>query len=191
MSWHRRKLAVLAAVTAVLASVAAATPSPPDTVSVVRLDLSLPGGAVLAAGDLDLAEVPTDAVPDGALADPGQAVGRMLSGPGARGQVLTGLALVALRTSGAGRVVAPVRLADPDVAALVRPGDRVDVLAADPQSPEAAVVASGVRVLTVPQRDPTAAGPDGVLVLLEVDRRTASALARAAVSATLSVIWTS
>jgi hypothetical protein len=77
-------------------------------------------------------------------------------------------------------VRAPVRIADAGVVELLRPGDRVDVLAA------ARVVASGARVVTVPEGDGGALG-DGALVVLSVPRSTAAALAGASARSPLTV----
>ena len=66
------------------------------------------------------------------------------------------------------------------------------MIAADAQSEQADVVARAVRVVTVPRaEDPneSAESAAGRLVLIEVDPETARVLARAAVSATLTVIW--
>jgi Flp pilus assembly protein CpaB len=88
-------------------------------------------------------------------------------------------------------VIAPLRLSDAALAALLRPGDLVDVIAADAEAEQTAVIAPSARVVTVPQvpQERLSPGPDGVLVLVDVDAQTASALARAAASATLSIIW--
>ena len=87
-------------------------------------------------------------------------------------------------------MLAPLRLADAELATLLHPGDVVDVLAADPESEKASVVARAARVVTVPQFDDDAmADSSGALVLVDVDSSTASVLARAAVSGTLTVIW--
>ena len=192
-SWHRRKLAVLAAVAAVLTGLAAAAPAGPPTSSVVRATSELPGGTRLAAADLELAAVVADDAPRGALTDLAGAVDQLLAAPVAEGQILTPAALTTARTvTDRGRVVAPLRLADADLAALLRPGDRVDVIAADPQSEQADVVARAVRVVTVPRSDDPTGGSEsatGRLILTEVDPETARVLARAAVSATLTVIW--
>lgn len=86
------------------------------------------------------------------------------------------------------RVLAPVRLADPATVRLLRPGDRVDVLAADEDGEAARTVARHVRVHRVPE----ASGPqrDGALVVLEVPRGAATRLAEAATHARLSVtLW--
>jgi Flp pilus assembly protein CpaB len=190
VSWHRRKLALLAVLAAVLTGLAAAAPEGPPTVSVVRAAVALEGGTRLTPGDLEVNDIVVDDAPDGAVADPDLLVGRTLAAPVPRGQVMTGRAVVSARAS-PGRVLAPLRLADAEVTALLRAGDMVDVLAADPQAEQAFVAGRSVRVVTVPApADPDAgADPAGALVLVEVDPETARVLARAAVSATLTVIW--
>jgi pilus assembly protein CpaB len=192
VSWHRRKLAVLAVLAAVLTGLAAAAPEGPPTVSVVRAAEQLEAGVRLTGDDLEVAEVVAADAPDGLVTDPAELLGRTLVAPVPRGQVLTSLAVVSARAS-PGRVLAPLRLADPDAVALLRAGDVVDVLAADAQSEQAFVAGRAVRVVTVPSPLDPEAGPDpaGALVLVEVDAETARVLARAAVSATLSVIWRS
>lgn len=193
VSWHRRKLAVLAAVAAVLTGLAAAAPEGPPTLSVVRATSELPGGTRLADADLELARVVADDAPRGAITELTGAVDQLLAAPVAEGQILTPAALTTARTvTSRGRVVAPLRLADADLATLLRPGDQVDVIAADPQSEQADVVARAVRVVTVPRADDateSSGSAAGRLILLEVDPQTARVLARAAVSATLTVIW--
>jgi pilus assembly protein CpaB len=190
VSWHRRKLALLAVLAAVLTGLAAAAPEGPPTVTVVRAAAALDGGARLTLDDLEAARVAATDAPDDVVADPAALAGRTLAAPVPRGQVLTEHAVVSARAS-PGRVLAPLRLADPEATALLRAGDVVDVLAADPQAEQAFVAGRGVRVVTVPSSSEPAAGADpaGALVLVEVDPETARVLARAAVSATLTVIW--
>ncbi|MEU3599944.1 RcpC/CpaB family pilus assembly protein [Streptomyces sp. NPDC006798] len=107
-------------------------------------------------------------------------------------------------------VTAPVRIADAATVGLLRPGDRVDVIATpsvpggpggfgDGPGPEGAaasggagqarVVASGVRVAAVPRIQETFGdGPEGgALVVLSVPRSTATALAGAAATSRLAV----
>ncbi|WP_443055073.1 hypothetical protein [Streptomyces sp. NBC_00691] len=87
-------------------------------------------------------------------------------------------------------VSAPVRIADAATVRLLRPGDRVDVIAAS-DSPlggenEARIVATGARVAEVPH--PGETRPDGgALVVLSVPRSTAAALAGAGVTSQLAV----
>jgi Flp pilus assembly protein CpaB len=85
-------------------------------------------------------------------------------------------------------VSAPVRIADGATVRLLRPGDRVDVIAAEESAlgGDARVVARGARVTKVPEPlDGVAEG--GALVVLSVPRSTAARLAGASASARLAV----
>jgi pilus assembly protein CpaB len=190
-SWHRRKLAIVAAIAAVLSAVAAAAPPAPPTLRVVRATTDLTSGAVVRSSDITVSSVVEDALPRGALLDPTAVVGRRLIGPAAEGQVLTALDLSSTSWGiGPGHMIAPLRLADPEVAVLLQPGSLIDVIAADPEGGEASVVASRVRVLTVPA-PPAGAGvspADGALVLADVDAETAALLAEAAATTRISVV---
>ena len=203
---RRRWLAAgLAGVAMLLALTALAPPdSRRDPVVVASQDL--PAGHVVRSADLRVADLPPDAVPDGASASADALVGRVLAGALRRGEPLTDVRLVGRRLlSGLppGLVAAPVRPADAGVLALVEPGDRVDVLAATAaEAPDggttgtlspARLVAAGARVLSVPPR-PSAGGSGSRLVagpsagadtttgpplLLAVDPATAADLAGA------------
>jgi hypothetical protein len=80
-------------------------------------------------------------------------------------------------------VTAPVRISDGATVRLLRPGDRVDVVAAD-SGGEARVVAAGARVTEVPD---VGATETGALVVLSVPRSTAARLAGASTTARLAV----
>jgi SAF domain len=191
-SWHRRKLAVLAAVAAVLTGVTAAAPEGPAMMSVVKAKSRLPAGTVVSTSDLVLDRVAAADVPEGVLTDPLTLVGKTLAASVAQNQMMTPLAATDARTSVPyGHVIAPLRLVDTALVALLRPGDLVDVVAADAQAGQATVVAAGARVLTIPQvpDEWVRPGPEGALVLIDVDAHTAPIVAQAAASATLSIIW--
>lgn len=84
-------------------------------------------------------------------------------------------------------VAAPVRIADAATVRLLRPGDRVDVVATgDGGAGDASVLARGVRVAKVPEpvEDPSAGG---ALVVVSVPRATAHRLVGAATTARLAV----
>ncbi|MEW1697856.1 hypothetical protein [Streptomyces sp. NPDC091278] len=88
-------------------------------------------------------------------------------------------------------VSVPVRIADAATVRLLRPGDRIDVIAAPHLAlgggTRTRVVARGVRVAEVPPPDGT--GPDaGALVVLSVPRPTAAELAGAGTASQLAVI---
>ncbi|MDQ1018678.1 hypothetical protein [Streptomyces afghaniensis] len=90
-----------------------------------------------------------------------------------------------------GPVTAPVRIADAATVRLLRPGDRVDVIAAEETVPggDTRVVARGARVTKVPE-PLEGAGGTGALVVLSVPRATAARLAGASTTARLAVtLW--
>ncbi|MFF8913938.1 hypothetical protein ACF08M_11560 [Streptomyces sp. NPDC015032] len=84
-------------------------------------------------------------------------------------------------------VSAPVRIADAGTVRLLRPGDRVDVIAAGRTGADARVLAKGARVADVPQDPAEGSAEDGALVVLSVPRSTAASLAGAGISARLAV----
>jgi Flp pilus assembly protein CpaB len=194
---HRRLLAAGLAAGAVAAGLDAVAPAPPATSPVVVAARDLAGGRPLAAGDLTLAALPPATVPDGASASPAGMVGRSLAGPVRRGEPVTDVRLLGpslVAEHGPRYVAAPVRVADPGAVALLRPGDRVDVLAAavDPALASAAgaasVVAADAEVLAVPAPLETGDAVEGALVVLATRHDTAAELAAAQVRARLSVV---
>jgi pilus assembly protein CpaB len=190
-SWHRRKLAVLAAVATVLTGLAAAAPPVPPTTAVVRTRAALAGGVLLTTDDLEVVDLPRSVLPERTVGELSDLVGRRLAAPVPRHQVLTSPALVAADASvGVGHVLAPVRLADADVVALLEPGDLVDVIASAADGGATRTVARSARVVTVPARDPDDQGTaTGALVVLDVVDTDAEPLARAAATGNLTVIW--
>jgi hypothetical protein len=85
-------------------------------------------------------------------------------------------------------VTAPVRIADAATVRLLRPGDRVDVIAAqDPAAGGGArVLARDARVTDVPE-PPDGAAESGALIVLSVPRATAARLVGASATARLAV----
>ena len=190
-SWHRRPLAAVAAVLAVLTGLSAARPEGPPRLDVVVAAHEVVGGTVLGPTDVEVRAVLTADAPVGALTDIAEVVGRAVSAPVAEGQVLTPLALVSPRASPAGgRVVAPVRVSDAGLVTLLRPGDVVDLVGTDEQGGAASVVARGARVVTVPVlEEEVGGGGSGGLVLVEVPAAAATELAKAAAAGPVSLTW--
>lgn len=180
VSWHRRKLAVIAAVAAVVTGITAASPPPPATTGVVVAVSEVRGGVVITADHVRVAQVPPRLLPKGAVTDPAEVIGFLAVSSIAEGEFLTDVRVLSARAlSGPGRVMAPLRLADADLVDLLHSGDIVDVLAADGQTGVATVLATGVRIVSIPQArkssqgvvSPTSTG--GSLVLVDVDLPTA------------------
>jgi Flp pilus assembly protein CpaB len=203
LSWHRRLLAALLTGVAVITGIAAARPAPPPSIEVFVAASDLPGGAPLSESDVDVTRLPTAFMPAGALR-PGQAsvAGRVLAGPMRSGEVVTDVRLVGASllagydSGGTVLVAAPVRIADAGAVRLVRPGDRIDVLAAAPAEVPTGdgtamstveVVASDVLVVTVPVEQDDLAVADGALIVVATTERGAGQLAGAAVTSRLSL----
>jgi Flp pilus assembly protein CpaB len=192
---RRRAVGALVAGAAAFAIVSTLSPPPPATAGALVAVRDIPAGTVLAAADLQLRLVPEALAPAGALTAARDAVGRAVGGSVREGEILTDARLVgaaaAGSAAGSGMAAAPVRLADAEAARLLRAGDLVDVLGATPDG-SADVVAEAARVLSVPKPRGESgflgadAGSGGALVVLEVDRDTARALAGAAAAGTLS-----
>ena len=170
-----------------------AAPARPAEVEVVVAAVDLAAGAVLGAGDLTLVTLPPAAVPDGVVFDIGQLTGEVLAGPLRRGEPVTDVRVVGpglWSQVPAGQVAAPVRLADLAVATLLRPGDRVDVLATAADAGAAEVVAAGALVVSAPPAetpDPPSGDRGAGLLVLAVPAETAARLAAAATNSTLTV----
>ena len=187
----RRRRGLLAAGLAA-GAVATALPqlAPPATPGVVVLAAArdLVAGAALQEADVVRVELPTAALPDGALIElPPD--GARVAGAVRRGEPLTDVRLLgaALLDPADGLVASAVRVADPAGAALVQAGDRVDVLAASPDGggADAPPAARDVLVLSVPAPEPQA---EGGLLVLATTPATAARLAASAVSSRLSVV---
>ena len=193
---HRRLLAAACAGLACTLAIDVVAPGPPASVAVLAVARDLPAGTALQAADLRVVRLPPAAVPGGAVRDPQLAVGRTTAGPMRQGEPLTDVRLEGgpFGRPAPGMVAAPVRLADAQAAALLRPGERVDVLATStagaPGAPGATVVASDVTVVRVPSIPSPAADltTQGALVVLATTQAEAQLLAQAQVSARLFAV---
>lgn len=192
MLLHRRLLAALLAALAVLLGLRELQAPTPPTTSTWTAARDLPSGTVLSRTDLARVSFAPGSVPDHAVTSPGSVLGRIVAAPLRRGEPITDLRLVAppLLAAYPGRVAAPVRIADPAVVDLLRVGDVVDLVAADPQGDAGArIVAAAVTVIAIPpgnaaQLDP---GLSGRLVLFAVTAERATEVSAAGVSGFLTV----
>ena len=189
---RRRPLAALCAGVAVLTGVQAVRPAEGATVAVPVATHDLDSGTVLSAGDLSTRRLPVGSAPDGLET---HAVGRTLAGPIRRGEPVTDARLVApaLIAGYPGRVALPVRIADGDVVGLLRVGDHVDLVAADPRSGTASYVAVDVPVVALPAPDEQRVGSGvggvtGRLVVVAAVPSDVDGIAGAAATDLLSVV---
>jgi Flp pilus assembly protein CpaB len=189
---RRRPLAAACAAVAVLVGLRVGAGPPPPTVAVPVAVRDLPAGVVVGPSDLTTAAFAPGTEPSGLPDDP---VGRVLAAPVGAGEPVTDVRLVGagLAEAHPDLTVMPVRLPDAGVVSLLRPGDRIDLLAADPGSGEATPVADDVLVLAVPAaEDDTAAdssAPPGRLVVLGMSPAAAPDVGLAAVTLFLVVAF--
>jgi pilus assembly protein CpaB len=161
-----------------------------DGVPLVVAAHDVAAGATLATADLEIRTWPAALVPDGAVRAPEDASGRVLAGAARAGEPLTDLRLVgseltALLAGQAGAAAVPVRLADSDVAGLLVPGSRVDVVTAGPLVEYPVVLVTAAVVVTVlPAEEGTARGR---LVLVAMPRDVATRVAAATITEQVAV----
>jgi hypothetical protein len=127
------------------------------------------------------------------VGSPAQVVGRTLAAPVRRGEPITDVRLVSpsLVTGYPGRVALPVRIADADAVGLLRVGDKIDLVAADPRRGTASYVAVGVLVVALPAPsgdDTAASGLTGRLVVVAALASEVDDIVGAAATDLLSVV---
>jgi Flp pilus assembly protein CpaB len=189
---RRRRRLIAGALTAVaaLSALRVLAPPPADTVEVLVATRDLPSGSLLGEDDLVARDWPADLAPSRAAAAP---TGRVLAAPIGRGEVVTDVRLVGpgLALAEPGQTIVPVRLPDAGMARLLHAGDEVDLLATDPGTGEATLVARDVTVLATPTDVPDgpAGGSGGALVVVGASAGEAVTIAGAALTQYLSVSW--
>lgn len=172
---HRRILAALCAFAAVLAALSVLRPADTDRVPLVAAASDLAPGTVLSRAHLVVLAVPPEAVPAGAFTDAAAVEGRALGVPlTARSPVTTAGLESGAKLAGPGLVVVALPLPGDGVAALIRPGTRLDVLDAT-----GATVAQNIRVLQAPDPPSGGLGLGGSsrAALIEVEPAVAAKLA--------------
>lgn len=187
----RRLVAVALVLLAGALAVRPASARDTTSVAVVVAAHDLAPGSTLTERDVGVRQFPAAAVPNGTLTRRGVATGRVLASAVRAGEPLTDVSIVgaadtALTTGNPSAATVPVRLADPDVADLLRPGIRVDVVTLDPDRQTDPVLAENATVVTI--RDtPATQGQPGRLVLVAVPRQFATQLAAASLRQPVTV----
>ena len=183
--WHRRGIALLAFFIAVATGLSALLPGQNSGAPLVVAARPLPPGTVLTGADLTVINVAPELVPEGAFTSTDALLGRCMSIGLTRGTPLTTAALgpEGLADHSAGEVLVPFRVRDPDVAALLRLGDRLTIVATTPEG-ISLTVAEHIRVAQLPAADSGggflgSSGASGALIVVAAPRETARQLAAA------------
>jgi Flp pilus assembly protein CpaB len=193
---HRRALAAACAALTVWIALHTLTVPPPADVVVVTAAHNLASGSTLARDDLARTRFRPGSVPAASFRSPERLVGRTLAAPLSAGSPLTARQVLG-RSVLAGYpddAAIGLRIPDPDAASLLRPGDRVDLVASDPQADDKTeLLVRDAVVLALPEPDPDALGSGtdsgGRLVLFAVPKQGIEHVAALASSRFLTVIW--
>lgn len=186
--WHRRLLAGVAAAAAVYFGLVALSPPPPPTIAVLAAARDLPGGAVPADSDLRTLDLPTNAIPNGALKPGTDLTARVLSGPVRSGEPLTDARFLAPVSVPAGSLAYPFRIDDADISALLRVGDHINLYAATSTATDSAnLLARAVRVVALPSPRTTTSG---ALIVVATTPVVATRLAQATANSKITVALT-
>jgi len=158
-------------------------------VTVIAAARDVAAGTRLEAGDLRTVAMPQVYAPPAAITAPEAAIGRVVDGPVAAGEVLvsTRLATSAFAPSVTpGHVVVTVGFASvPDGLSTA---DRVDAFATYAGArPYTTLVGEDLHILTIAAPETAFDGPDATSVTLDVEPETARLLLQAAASATLGL----
>ncbi len=179
----------MALVALILAAAHLAAPAAPASAPVVVASHTLEPGHELTRSDLTVAQVPLALAPEGSAADVEDLMGRTLTVAVPEGLVIAPGLLAGDRFAVQppdGTVVAPLDLAEQ---VMLRPGDRVDVLASSCEH-AGTVLTSAIVVETDPVRtqQPAVGGLDVSPVLVAVPSTDAAALAEVRVNCTLMAV---
>jgi len=188
--WPRRLAALTCVVLAGASALAArrpdaAGPGKATEVHVVVAARDLGVATALTIRDLTIAAWPRQLVPTGATSDPRSVLGRRLAGPLRKREAVTATRLVGADLT-AGLAVGEVATAvsiEADLAAVLRAGDHVDVLAGAPldvvtgsaasQGTAAVLVAEAAAVLAVLPASDAVGVAGSTQILIVTDRATA------------------
>lgn len=186
--WHRRLLAGLFAAAAVYFGLTSFSPPAAASTAVLAAARDLPGGVTPSAADVRVLRLPPATVPSGALPPDSNLSERILATAVRSGEPLTDARFLTPTAVPPGLVAYPLRLDDPDIAALLRPGDHVDLYAASATADLSATrLATAVRVFALPAPSRSSGG---ALVVLATSPTTAARLAQSASNSRITVALT-
>lgn len=197
---RRRLLAALLCCAAAGSTVQALIPAEARSSEVVVAAADLPAGQLLSPDDLRLVSVPVQALPPGYSTEISSVTGQRLATPLIQGSPLTATSLVGtglLTGAPPGTAAVAVRPADPAMAALLSPGQLVDVILVGPSGLETpgpvSVLAAAAPVLWISPAAsawPAEASAEAGTVVLAAGSDDAAALAAASAAGAVHLVLT-
>lgn len=190
---HRRGLAALCVAVLIWAALTALRPPAPASATVWTAVRDLPSGTVLQDTDLQTQDIPVGLVPRAAH-DLEALIGRTLASPLGSGEVATATHVMSNDHLAGypGRSAIPLRIPDAESVGLLRPGDRVDLVASDVQQPSRGpkIVRDAIVIALPPQNSASnGVASEGRLVIFAVPTEDVLEVAAAASGAFLNIIW--
>lgn len=188
---NRRPIAASLAAASVFLTAQAFRPPAPATTPVLVARHDLPAGSRLSAADLQVVGVAADLVPAGTPGSASELVGAVTAVAVAAREPLSTSRLLGRDLAADPRAPdnrpMPIRIADPDAAALLHPGNRIDLIAASGGGADAALAAANARLVApdvlvlsqVAPPDGAESSVTGSLVLVSVTPEQAIELAAA------------
>lgn len=162
------------------------------TVSVVAFTRDLAPGHRITHSDIQLIEAPASLVPRHSLTTLDDAIGKLLISAQASGSMATTVdffnPVLDEFSNGSNDAIVPITLANPSTAAVLAPGDRVDVIAAEHKGQRTKVLATnGVIIFIATEAQPLESVRPGTL-LVQLPQQQAQVVASASLSLPLTVI---
>jgi len=145
---HRRLLATLSAMVAVLAICSIASGQEGPTATVYTAVARIPPGTTLTATQVAKTAVPSNVVPEDAITSLDGLTGQMSAGPIPAGAILTTDDFVSASQANPGFVIVPLAVSS-QILSVIKPGEHVSIFLTNASTGEVAV-ARGIRVVTVP-----------------------------------------
>ncbi|WP_436493626.1 SAF domain-containing protein [Actinokineospora sp. HUAS TT18] len=168
---------IIAAVLLVLATVLWLRSGAEESVPMLVAARALGAGAGLSPGDVRIVRAPPELRPESAFTDPASAAGRILTLPVAEGEPITEARLVGRATIDPGEAAVAIRLTDPDLVGLIRPGARVDIISAAQNGHASVVLARDATVMTARVNERVHGRERGSLLLIALPRDSATRVA--------------
>ncbi len=168
ISWHRRKVAAVLAALGAFALLTHFSGSAEPTGRVVLATRTVAAGAALTAGDVAVADVPEALIPENALTDPADVVGRSAAVPLTTHTIIQPAVLVSGAPPPRGRSLVPITVNDAQLREILSPGLRVALVSSMGDVP--GVVTDDAVIHTMPRVESTSFVSTGqsALVLVEV-----------------------
>lgn len=190
VQWHRRLLAAVLAGVAVLVIVAQLTPPASPGQTVVVTARAVGAGETIGRGDVRIAHLPSDAIPDAVVADVDDVTGQSLSVRLEANTVVQPGMLTAHHLAEPGRSLVPITLIDEHLVQMAPAGSAVTLVHISESGFE--VLTADARTVALPPAPPgpslAVGGGQTPMTLVDVPSQVAAAVAVLGQRGELSIV---